>query len=400
MPSKTTPWFRYKTDMKHFLLCFYFFFFCIGTTQAQWYKASVKGVRKNLHLRQVENRVSQALVQRQQRALSRQALPAPLNNAVLTIKENHRFWRRIRTGTSTAFVIEETYQGKRFLWGVTAAHGTFFKVAVIDPQTENKLKVPFAITGGVSDIALFALSDPLPAQLTPLKLAPQNPQLGETLFSVGFFQNRYNLETNRVVEEAGPHRLLTSLQIDRSCERTGACGGPLLNAQGQVVAVHVGSHKSKDAGFAVPVQKIHELLQDYHNGTLSQDPLIFNGINIGSIGRNQFIRSVYVYQNGKMIQEINVCYAYKTKNIDYAHLETLVNAPQADKLVFNIVENIFASEEQKQQLKAFVLTYDLTTGQVTYKQNNFQHPLYKRAINKAKREAAKILIPGYQYKTP
>jgi hypothetical protein len=244
-------------------------------------------------------------------------------------------------------------------------------------------------TAGLWDIAIFELPEPFANQVTPLRLATHSPAPGETLYSVGFFNNEFHLETNRVVQEVGPNRTITSLDIDRSCSRSGACGGPIFNQNGEVVAVHVGSHLHKNIGFAVPVEKIYALLHEAHQQIISQDPLIFNGKQIGTISRNQFIRSIQAYQDGKLVKTQKT-YLHENE-VDYAHIEQLVDATQADKLVFNIAEKVLPSQQEKQHFRALSLTYDLSTGKTNIKLNGIQHPFYRNLRFHVHTQIAKLL---------
>lgn len=328
---------------------------------------------------------SRALIKQQrlaQKMHSRQQLPAALQKALLTIKENQPVLRHMRLGTQTAFVIEDDFQGKKQLWGVSAAHGYLIKAALQDPQTEAKIPVSFATQSGLGDVALFPIPASVAPHVTPLPLAAKSAQKGEELYSVGFFGNQFHLETNRIVEEAGPHRIITRLDIDRSCMRSGACGGPLLNQAGQVVAVHVGSHNQKDLGYAVPVEKIYEALQDLHTGQMSAQPLVFNGKPLSSIARNQFIRAVRVYRDGKLLREKKT---YLRENeIDYNHLENLIFYADADELEFSIAQNDFSTSRVQLPMRGYILTYNLATGQSSLRSNIREHPFCKRIKNKCK----------------
>lgn len=341
----------------------------------------------------INTAINRKVLQQQARLLSRQVLPAPLNKAMLTLKENHRFLRHLRRAQTSAFVIEEIYQGQRFLWGVSTAHSDFINSTVLNPQTEQRLPIPFALAGGLADIAIFELPASLSTQVIPLRLAANNPKLGDVLYSVGFFDNAYHLETNRVVQQEGPNRIVTSLQIDRTHPRSGACGGPLLNKEGEVVAVHAGSHNKQDLGYAIPVAQLHTLLQAYHQGQLPTQQLVFRGHPIGTISFDQYIQSVRVYQGNTLLREIKT-YLRENK-IDYAHLETFLDSPDADRLEFTIVNHIFPSLQQRQSFQAKVLSYNLLTGKTKEKQSNFRNPIYKRAINKLKK-----IIPFLSPKPP
>ena len=378
--------------MKKILFLCVLLSYCVLSTHAQWYKVPFGKISKpkpRLFTQSLTNQVTRKVVATQpgHSALSSlQALPKPLDQAIFTVQENHRIFRHLRKGTVTSFVIEDS-NGKK--WGVTTPHAYLLQTAVLDPHTNQRMPISASHTAGLWDIAIFELPEPFASQVTPLRLATHSPAPGETLYSVGFFNNEFHLEANRVVQEVGPNRVITSLDIDRSCSRSGACGGPILNQNGEVVAVHVGSHLHKNIGFAVPVEKIYELLQEAHQQIISQKPLIFNGKQIGTIFRNQFIRSIHIYRDGKQIQSQKT---YLRENeVDYAHLEQLVNPTQADKLVFHIVEALLPSQGQKQHFRAFSLTYDFSTEQASITQKGVPHPFYRNFRFYVHTQIAKLL---------
>ena len=107
----------------------------------------------------------------------------------------------------------------------------------------------------------------------------------------------------------------------------------------------------------VPVEHIYELLQAYQNNGQALRPLYFNNHKIGDININEHLRSIEVWKENKKIQDF-FSYPHRAY-IDYNHLENLVDASQADKLIFNIERNPFSMLEKDQKTHQFEITYNL-----------------------------------------
>lgn len=372
--------------MKKILIVFTLIIYCFSSPQAQGYKKAKRGFRRTAPTTAMSHRLSAALERQERARISLESLPAPLNTAVFTVRENHRLLRRFHDGKVTSFAFEDA-TGKK--WGVTTPHGHFLEAVTLDHQTGKRLPIPAAHSAGLWDIAIFELPTELADRITPLRLATQPPAIGETLYGVGFYEGEYHLETGLVTQKLGPNRLVTSLDFDRACQRWGACGGPLLNEAGEVVGIHVGNHNKQNIGFDVPIQKLHELLKEVQQGVMSQEPLMFNGKKIGTIFRNQLIRSIQAYRDNKLIQTKKT-YLHENE-VDYAHLEQFIGDIQADKLVLHIAESMLPSQHEKQSCRAFSLTYDMITGETNVQQHNLKHPFYTQLSNYFKARIAKIL---------
>lgn len=264
---------------------------------------------------------------------------------------------------ASAFVFEENYNGKTYLWGATAAHYFFQK-----PSLENSEFgiVPIEIIAqghyDGNDIALFPIPDKVQKYVHPLKLAAHSAKKGETLVSAGYFDDGFQIEKDRVVTKVLPTRILTSLVVEDKLAREGACGGPVLNARREVVGMHVGSSDKRQEGFVVPVEHIYEILQAYHNNAEFFRPLYFNGKMLGQININEFVQYIETWKGDKLLERFDS--HSKRALIDYNHLEKWVDVSQADKVVLIIERVPFSTVQQDQRTHEFELTYDLKTGQI------------------------------------
>lgn len=294
---------------------------------------------------------------------------APIRAAVLPLRETVSGFAGLADPvTATSFVIEEEFEGETQLWGVTAAHIARLMSAYPAVWLEDYAPFPveFAAIGnaGMIDLALFPLPKEWPYKIPSLKLAGQTPKPGEKTYSFGFFNNDFFLVPNREIKEVTPNRLITSLEIDTP-NRGGACGGPILNQQGEVVGVHIGSSDSQEISFAVPAAEIRRMLQAYHNNSQSLQPLMFNGQKIGDLNVNESIARIRTITDAYITGDF-VTY-HREKDVDYAHLETLSPDTNPDKVHIYISHQMFSHTDKTEKDFFVQLTYDAASGKTTRK---------------------------------
>ena len=99
-------------------------------------------------------------------------------------------------------------------------------------------------------------------RLLPLELAAKPPDIGETIYAVGFNEHddyEVNIGTVSELTVNGTCRFNTTARAV-----PGMSGGPILNWRGQVVGMSVtGSHTGKLSG-AVPLHELHSLRERMH----------------------------------------------------------------------------------------------------------------------------------------
>ncbi len=265
--------------------------------------------------------------------------------------------------------MEENYHGKKKLWGVSASHYRFTHPVVINPQTKQELPLSLVAQGsyGFNDIALFPLPEQIKNLVEPLPLATKSVQLGDPLYSAGYFDNAFQLEENRIVKEISAHRILTSLHVGDKLAREGACGGPVLNKKGQVVGMHVGSSRRQQTGFVIPVEHIREALYAYHHHGKAYRTLRFKGQELGKININEYIHALETWKDGHLL---NTLYTYHNRQmIDYEHLEDIINTVGADKLILIIERGPFSVLEEDQSTHFISISYDLLSDKITIKED-------------------------------
>ncbi len=338
--------------------------------QAQWYRKLGSALRR-VPAVVVSHQPTPSISAPLERAVYQAAVQQPrahaqLAKSIVVVKEKELLLR-FAFPTGTGFVLEETYQGKKYLWGVTVTHYAFQKPAVKLPKQRKSVRVPFVIQGsaGMGDVSLFPLPPQLAGQVTALTLANKTPQVGEELFSIGFFNKSVHIEEHRILQEITPSRMITSLQVAPKPSREGACGGPVLNQQGEVVGIHIGSSYHAQTGFAVPLSHIRQALAAYHQQDAAPQPLLYNGVFLGPIAVNEAILTVRFYAQNKLL------YTFKTfrheKEIDYAHLEALSARLSLDpqRIEMDIERNPLSSQETDKRYRMYTLSYDIKTGELT-----------------------------------
>lgn len=343
--------------MKRLTFCvFVLLFTAFSPAYAQWQRNLLRGFKKPpVRSLATQRAINQAL---RKEVLATKTLTQ--STVTLDPSETDIFYHW-ENPSASAFVFEEQYNGKTYIWGATASH--YFLQSTLLQNIPVQLVAQGHPDG--NDVALFLIPPQLQDQFKPLKLAAHSPKKGETLMSAGYFDKGFHVEKNRKVLKVFPARILTSLVVEDKLAREGACGGPVLNKQGNVVGMHVGS-SNKQAGFIVPVEHIREILQAYHNNGKALRPFYFNGRKIGDININEYVQSIEVRKEGFRL-EIFYSHPYRAI-LDYNHLEKFVDASKADEVVFIIDRMPFSSFDKDQRDHEFEITYNLRNFRITKKE--------------------------------
>ena len=337
--------------MKRWILVLILSSLCVSA-QAQWY-------RQLGHLKVATPQTADQTAQ-----LTRQAvLQAQLENSLLRIQEKDWLFR-LASLEGTGFVIEENYQGKKYLWGVTASHYLFQKPAIKAPQGKTT-RVPFEIQGNVAtnDISLFLIPENLADFVTPLHLADTPITVGDELYSAGYWNKHIHVDKSRKVQEITKTRVVTSLDIEPETIREGTCGSPVLNQAGEVVGMHCGNSAERQLGYMIPVQNIRNALVAYHQNGLFLEELWFNGIDLGPIAINEQLVEVEVFEKGTSIKRFGVF--LRRRNLDYNHLEKLADLTGGDRIIFTLERGPLSTKTPDRKYHERRIIYDVQTGHIT-----------------------------------
>ncbi len=239
---------------------------------------------------------------------------------------------------SSSFFVREVYQGKPYIWGVTAAHisenlgSKNAQVSIfLDEQLNYSSEVEFVQKGntGFADVAIFRVDEDCLRDIQPLPLAADLPKPGEVLRSYGYFENEFHITPGRVVQEVSPSRIVTSFEFG-DASPAGSCGGPVLNSNNEVIGIHCGSARKQNKSFVIPAQHIRNVISAYHNNGIHETPLLLNGQEIGTIGIDEYIYAMSAIKNNI---PINVFHSHHHElKVDYAHLENMISLQGMDQL--------------------------------------------------------------------
>ena len=158
------------------------------------------------------------------------------------------------------------------------------------------------------DISLVKFDPEAEDILIPLSLASEPIALHERLFSYGF-ANGSTAQTPRTVQANS----FVSVRTDQHIEglRYGFCGSPLLDANGQVKAIHTGTVEGKngaaDISYGTHAQHIRVLIEAYHHQGVAPYDLTINGQTFANLNVDEYISAVYLYDtNGKKLAQKNM----------------------------------------------------------------------------------------------
>lgn len=148
--------------------------------------------------------------------------------------------------------------------------------SVVDAKG-NRYDVSEVYRDTLNDLAILKVPG---AHLEPLELGDSDQlQVGQTVIAIGNALGRFsNTVTKGVVSGIGrgivasgglgefQEQLDNVIQTDAALN-PGNSGGPLLNIEGQVIGVNVAiSQGSENIGFAIPVNEVKKLLEDFRAG--------------------------------------------------------------------------------------------------------------------------------------
>ncbi len=352
------------------LLCF-----SEGLSYAQWYSRAAKKIRtgsRDLYhaIRYPSRRPAPALEHaiERQTALMTSAptaatVPAQVRSAVFPLRDRS-FLSQIAGISGSAFALEEEYQGQRYVWGVSAAHYGFVKPAVKKAFWKyTPVTVLARGNSEANDILLFAIPEHIAKNVTPLRLADKPATVGEELYSVGLFDKAFQYEPNRIVQEVSPLRIVTSLTVDPEIRREGACGGPVLNQEGEVVGIHIGSSLHKQQGYVASLQNIRQALRALHHNGEAKTRLLFQGKELYQLNIDEAILRIEFYKEDKLVRSV---FTYHIeKEIDYAHLEKHLAGEDADLMVLTISKEPMLMNSVHKSTTLWI-DYIIATGEVSY----------------------------------
>ena len=256
----------------------------------------------------------------------------------------------------TVFVIQENFNGQKYLWGVSAAHiasmmydDVTLQFTINGKKHEFKPLKMFRGTRDGADVAVFLLPPNAARVLKPLSVSPRSIKAGKETFSVGYGRSIYNRADHRTILASNPGRIVTSYELAHK-PRAGYCGSPLFNDHNEVVGVHCGSilngegflsrwqkdlprlgYEKQNISIATPIAWAQMLINEYRSGIKAGTPLLFNGVKVTTLLPGQHLLDIIPFANKKFRLGISA-----GPYTDAAHLENGL-APDADGVLFPFI---------------------------------------------------------------
>jgi serine protease Do len=200
-------------------------------------------------------------------------------------------------GLGTGFVIQSDASGTLAL---TAYH-VIFGARKLEAVGSDKTRYPVSVIGydDGHDVALLKINVPSGRFLSALPLAPQPPKVGQSALAIGNGNGDFlvsksgrlvglNVAASRADFPPGTLQLTAPLI-------PGDSGGPILNAQGEVMGVisYISAYQTPfgvatSASYAVPVTKGSSLLAELRGGLKRDAPILGLSTQIPALPDDQF----------------------------------------------------------------------------------------------------------------
>ena len=204
------------------------------------------------------------------------------------------------------------YQGKKEIYGAIAAHAVSnyrgalpgiprrFEAVFFLPQNKIK-KIPAEIVAfsptSMLDIALVKFPAKVERFLRPYPLGRLENE--EMLYSFGYNHQGLLPVYNRRVLQNTPYSIRTSMPVKDKKNRSGLCGGAVLNGKKQLVGIHTGSSfalkrrpsSEPVCAYATPARYLNFLVEAYHNAGKAAVPFYLDDQHTLRLNIDEYIVS-------------------------------------------------------------------------------------------------------------
>lgn len=258
----------------------------------------------------------------------------------------------------SGFVFAEQHEGQTVLWGFTAAHvvrgmGTDVNVTFYNDGKEYVYPARVVMTGRKYGInaALIQLPPEVAEVARPVLAAARFPKDASKLFTYGFSGGEYKKTLRRVLA-AHPDRVVATFP-QQNQPRPGFCGSLVVDEKGHAVGIEVGGYSPEKEYLQwyhvkdklqslprgdlsriseiVPFNRAYDLIREYRNPGSALRVILFDGMIIGRISKDEFVERVTVhYEDGSYTTVMRNPF-FNVAGLD--DLFNLENAVQADIVI-------------------------------------------------------------------
>ncbi len=221
----------------------------------------------------------------------------------------------------TGTIFQTQYQGQPEVYGVIAMHAlkttprepgllSYKFTAVIDRDGKS-VQIPAWVvqlsSSKTADIALVKFRQQDQSLFKPLPLSSQEPVSLQPLYMAGYACNIFTRQTLAFDRHTSMGLLQTHIPAVQKTQRAGLCGSPVVNEQGELIGVHVGSHYGQpsyqemffetfglskpkgDTGYVAPASFLRNLVVSYHQANHKFWPIVLQGQEIARLTAQQYV---------------------------------------------------------------------------------------------------------------
>jgi S1-C subfamily serine protease len=182
---------------------------------------------------------------------------------------------------------------------VTTPDKKNYKATLLDKDPDNDLALIQVEGKGAGGFPFLRLGDSDKLQIGQKVLAIGNPFGLEGTLTTGIISS-----VGRTIGDENGRELAGMIQTDASIN-PGNSGGPLLDSQGNVIAINTaiyGAQGSIGIGFAMPINRGRDMVEAFSSGRKYAPPIL--GVSVLPIGGDLAVELGYPAEGGLLVQTV------------------------------------------------------------------------------------------------
>ena len=218
---------------------------------------------------------------------------------------------------------------------------------------------PVFVASGI-DLALIKFSPQVETLLEAVELETQFPQVGQTLISQGFINDKEVVTLARTVTEVTPLSIRTTMPWPRE-KRTGLCGSSVKNMDGKIIGIHIGSsrkmaNEQEDIGYIVPAWQLRKMIEAYHNEDVTV-PFVVDGEIVFEMHADEYISQIVLLDEyGQSLERLNPSLGLPSQQL----MRKLLHTPLLQRMEITFGRRYYNTPE------ALILTDEPNVRTATY----------------------------------